>query len=486
MAKQRCLFGVALGLASIVTVDTSGSRPLLQMPVPCGQTWDVSTYNGHWPDADSIDMAERDDDGDNISEGEPVLASAAGTVIDVVTSPGGDHRVYLDHGNGWATHYIHIEEEPPLAIGQRVAQGEQIARTSNSGAVAMHIHYSQVTDHDPVSGGDAHRIQFNGANIQTHAGNSDSYGTWGSDDAERLTSLNCAGNSFMGWNQSGERYHLIYKPGTGEVKIVRMAADGAGVTTTWSGQWSRGWTHFIPYYQAGNGHPHAIVYKSSTGQVGFLRMDLWGNGVTDLSSGTWYGGWTHFVPFTIDGDPHFLAYDSLHGYANIDRINPLGNSTTTVYQGAWNKGRTSIVPFKMGPTQYLLLYKGGTGAVEINQLAKNGNTMTLTEVWSGSWSGGWTDLVPVSHEGGQYLLGYKAASGDAKIFKLKSGGQGVDTITAMDWTTPWTAFSPFTIDGKGHVLVYKAGTGEVKTLRLKAGGAGVLTVWDGSWTTGWT
>jgi hypothetical protein len=70
--------------------------------------------------------------------------------------------------------------------------------------------------------------------------------------------------------------------------------------------------------------------------------------------------------------------------------------------------------------------------------------------------------------------------------KLKSGGQGVDTISAMDWTMPWTAFSPFTIDGKGHVLVYKAGTGEVKTLRLKPGGAGVLTIWDGSWTTGWT
>jgi murein DD-endopeptidase MepM/ murein hydrolase activator NlpD len=109
MAKRRWLFGVALGLASIVpsivTVQTSGTRPLFQMPVPCGQTWDVSTYNGHWPDEDSIDMAERADDGDDISEGEPVLASAAGTVIDVVTSPGGDHRVYLDHGDGWATHW---------------------------------------------------------------------------------------------------------------------------------------------------------------------------------------------------------------------------------------------------------------------------------------------------------------------------------------------------------------------------------------------
>ena len=61
----------------------------------------------------------------------------------------------------------------------------------------MHLHYTQVRD------GDAVQIAFNGTLIDTHADNEDSYGTWGGDDAEELTSLNCPGNSFMGFNQNG-------------------------------------------------------------------------------------------------------------------------------------------------------------------------------------------------------------------------------------------------------------------------------------------
>jgi hypothetical protein len=476
---SRTHLGLAAALVVQAVAPHAASRPLFQMPVPCGQTWDASTYDGHWPDEDSIDIAERDDSGTNISEGEPILASYAGTVVKAFTTDGGDHRVVLDHGNGWETLYIHIEEVPPLAIGQKVAQGEQIGRASNSGAVAMHLHYTQRLNDD------AQRIQLNGVDIATHAGNLSSYDTWGTDDAEKLTSLNCAGNSFMGWNQGGDRYYQLYKPGSGETKIVRMDDDGAGVTTTWSDTWSRGWTHFMPYYQQGGNHPHAIVYKSSTGKVAFVRLDLWGAGVTNLANQTWWGGWNHFVPFVVDGVTHFIAYDSLHGYANIDRIHALGDNTTNVYKGAWDKGRTSLVPFVLGPTQYLLLYKGGTGEVEIDKIAKSGGDIAVTEVWSGTWSSGWTDLVAVAHEGSVYLLGYKADSGSAKLMKVKANGQGVSTTSSMSWTTPWTAFSPFSIGGDGHLLLYKAGTGEVKTLRLKPGGSGFDTIWVDSWTKGW-
>jgi len=479
MSTRRLLLAWVLSAAP-AQAHAAGTRPLFQMPFPCGQIWEASTYGNHWPDPDSIDLAERDDDGNNISEGEPVLASAAGTVANILTSGGGDHRVYLDHGDGWVTHYIHIEEEPPLAIGQHVAQGEVIARTSNSGAVAMHLHYTQLAD------GEAVRSKFNGTSIDTHAGNPESYGTWGTTNAEKRMSLNCGGNSFMGWSQSGERYYLLYKPGGGQTKIVRMNDGGAGITATWEGSWSRGWTHFIPYYLAGNGQAHAIVYKASTGKVSFNRMNLWGAGVTNLKNGTWWAGWTHFEPFTINGEPYFLAYDSVHGYANIDRINATGDGTTTVYQGTWGKGRTSLVFYKLGATQYLLLYKGGTGDVEINQLSGGGNNIALTQVWSGSWTSGWTHLVPMTHAGARYLVGYKAESGLAKIMKLEAGGQGIDIVSTMNWTTPWTAFSPLSFDGDGHLLLYKAGTGEVKTLKMQDGGAGFTTVWEGEWTTGWS
>ena len=44
----------------------------------------------------------------------------------------------------------------------------------------------------------------------------------------------------MGFNQNGMRYELLYKPGTGDAKIVRLDADGTGVTTTFAGLWSKG------------------------------------------------------------------------------------------------------------------------------------------------------------------------------------------------------------------------------------------------------
>jgi hypothetical protein len=489
-AARRGAFMLALLVTAVLAASpaaqASGPRPLFQMPFPCGQTWAASTYtddpdtpevDGHWPDEDSIDLGQWDD-GENISEGEPVLASAAGTVSQLITLGEGAYTVLLDHGGGWGTYYVHIETLPPLSVGDKVAQGEQIGRTFNSGADAMHLHYTQMRD------GNAVRIEFNGKAISTHAGNEASYNTWGSDDAEELTSLNCAGNSFMGFNQNGMRYQLLYKPGSGDAKIVRLDSDGTGVTTTYSDTWTKGWTHFTPFYLSG-GQQHAFIYKSSSGLVKFLRLNSQGSGITTLATGTWGKGWTHFVPFSIGGNPYYLAYNSLYGYANIDRVNPEGSGATTVYQDTWIAGRTEIVPFTQGPNQYLLLYEGGSGAAKIVKITGSGNNIGVTTVWSDTWTTGWTSLVPLKHNGTVRFLAYKAASGKVKFLKAKANGQGVETLGETTWTKPWTAFSPLLIDGDAHILAYKAHTGTVKVLKLNAAGSGTSTIWTGSWTHGW-
>ncbi|MGH9463549.1 MAG: hypothetical protein ACRD1X_20285, partial [Vicinamibacteria bacterium] len=57
------------------------ARPPFQLPFKCGQTWRASTYDGHYPDQDSLDLL-RFQGTTNISADEDVLASAAGTVIE--------------------------------------------------------------------------------------------------------------------------------------------------------------------------------------------------------------------------------------------------------------------------------------------------------------------------------------------------------------------------------------------------------------------
>lgn len=463
------------GLLVAPAAQAAGPRPMFQMPVACGQTWEASTYDGHWPDQDSIDLGEWDAQDNNISKGEPVLAAADGKVLDVFTSSGGDIRVYLDHGDGWVTHYIHLEQVPPLTKGQSVAQGEQIGRVGNSGTEEFHLHFTQLAD------GKAVRSAFNGSLINTGETNPSSWNTWG--NGEKLTSANCPMNSFVNVDQGGNRSLLYYKPGTGKVAIDALKADGKGVTPLWTGTWTKGWTHLTPFRLGGK--PHYIAYKSSTGKVDFDRVNPGGSGVTTIGSGTWSKGWTHFMPFTLGGNPYYVAYNSLYGGANVDRINAAGNGASTLWSGSWGQGWTHLAPFTLGGVQYFIAYKGGTGAVEIDKITGSGNSVSITEVWSGQWSKGWSHLVPVSHAGGVNLLRYKSTTGLASFDKINANGLGTQSLGTAAWTKSWTAFSPFAIDGTAHVLSYKIGSGLADVDKLNAAGTGVSTIWTDWWTTGW-
>ena len=62
-------------------------KPKFQMPFMYRQTWRASTYDGHAPDQDSIDLI-RFSGGKNVSLGEPVFASADGTVVEAHDTKG--------------------------------------------------------------------------------------------------------------------------------------------------------------------------------------------------------------------------------------------------------------------------------------------------------------------------------------------------------------------------------------------------------------
>ncbi|WP_434743936.1 M23 family metallopeptidase [Micromonospora sp. SH-82] len=154
---------LALGVVGILAAGavvlvprllSPGPRPLFQMPVACGETWQLGTYPGH----DDFDVDFFPTEGE--SWGRPVLASAAGTVTvagingslggrtpedpDGPRGRGGGYWVKIDHGGRWETQYLHLLEPPLVSEGQRVEQGEQIGRlgsTGNSGA--PHLHYEQ-------------------------------------------------------------------------------------------------------------------------------------------------------------------------------------------------------------------------------------------------------------------------------------------------------------------------------------------------------
>jgi hypothetical protein len=472
------------------SAETAGPMPLFQAPTPCGQVWDISTYKKHWNgDQDALDMAQRDTDGGNISEGEPALAAAAGTVKKVATENGGEHRVFLDHGGGWETAYVHLESLPPLTVGQHVAQGEMVGRISNSGiddagTEDMHLHYNQERD------GTLTRVSFNGQLVDTHAGDESSWGTYGDGDAEEITSHNCPGNSFVPFTQNGERYQLIYKPGyadrygSGPAKIVRLDGDGKGVTTTWAGYLGQRYTNLVPFTLGAN--TYLFTHQASTGKVRYFRMNLDGDGLTSLAAGTWWKGWTHVTPFVLGGKAYFLVYDSLHGYANIDRVANDGSGSTKIYGSTWTKGWTHFVPYELGPRQYVLLYKGGSGEAKVIELSGGGSSVSVATVWSGTWSTGWTHLVPVKHHGSVRLFAYRSTTGEVSYGQLRANGQGSQHLGSATWNGMWTAITPFAQDGAGALLIYSSPTGTVETRKLNAAGTGSSSLWIDGWTKGWS
>jgi hypothetical protein len=92
------------------------------------------------------DGTERAHQGIDLSAplGTPILATAAGRVVEVGQSRGvGGLVVKVDHGNGWVSSYFHIQEGGfKVRVGDTVQAGQQIALVGQTGnAKGPHVHF---------------------------------------------------------------------------------------------------------------------------------------------------------------------------------------------------------------------------------------------------------------------------------------------------------------------------------------------------------
>jgi murein DD-endopeptidase MepM/ murein hydrolase activator NlpD len=82
--------------------------------------------------------------------GAPVLATAAGTVVEAGWDGGFGIKIAIDHGNGYVTWYAH-NSAALVSIGQFVHKGQQIADLGSTGfATGPHVHYEVHVDGRPV------------------------------------------------------------------------------------------------------------------------------------------------------------------------------------------------------------------------------------------------------------------------------------------------------------------------------------------------
>lgn len=138
VAAGGLTFGAAAALLAVGPQHASAA-PNFQMPFKCGYTAVAATFPDHRP-PNSVDFQRAHIYGD------PVLATAAGTVTKVThTKPGQSYGKWIEikHGGGWTSRYAHLSVQS-VHKGQKVSMGTKIGEAGKTGgADGAHVHYEQ-------------------------------------------------------------------------------------------------------------------------------------------------------------------------------------------------------------------------------------------------------------------------------------------------------------------------------------------------------
>jgi murein DD-endopeptidase MepM/ murein hydrolase activator NlpD len=84
----------------------------------------------------------------------PITAAADGTVVDNRWDFYSGNLVSVSHDGGWSSHYRHLIRPSPVAVGQRVTQGQVIGNAGNTGvSQGDHLHFDLwcATKHDSTA-----------------------------------------------------------------------------------------------------------------------------------------------------------------------------------------------------------------------------------------------------------------------------------------------------------------------------------------------
>lgn len=83
--------------------------------------------------------------------GTPVTAPANGRVEKIANHPAAGRYIIIRHDNGYRTRYLHLSRQL-VSQGQRVAMGERIALSGNTGrSTGPHLHYEVIVNNSPVN-----------------------------------------------------------------------------------------------------------------------------------------------------------------------------------------------------------------------------------------------------------------------------------------------------------------------------------------------
>jgi murein DD-endopeptidase MepM/ murein hydrolase activator NlpD len=128
------------------------SRTLVSVPVRVPVTGDVDISSGFGVRMDPFLHLAAMHTGIDFrgNGGDPVHATAAGTVTAAGWSGGYGKMVEIDHGNGLSTRYGHLSKIE-VNVGDKVRLGQTVGRLGSTGrSTGPHVHYETRIDGDAV------------------------------------------------------------------------------------------------------------------------------------------------------------------------------------------------------------------------------------------------------------------------------------------------------------------------------------------------
>lgn len=149
-SPRLCIIAIVLTLLLLAPGSPASAappeetRPYLELPFPSGTSYKItcgySCYQHRGSMTYAVDFA--------IPEGDPIVAAAPGEVMAVTWEVGlpvslnlGDALiVYIDHGEGWFTRYVHLDGVT-VEVGDTVEMGDVIGYGGKTGASGDHLHF---------------------------------------------------------------------------------------------------------------------------------------------------------------------------------------------------------------------------------------------------------------------------------------------------------------------------------------------------------
>jgi hypothetical protein len=235
-----------------------------------------------------------------------------------------------------------------------------------------------------------------------------------------------------------------------QIDATTLTWQAPGKTSSWSGQWGTGWTHFNAFTM--NGRPHMIAYNQSTGLLHVDSLSL--NGATTRFAGQ-LNQRTHLMTFTLNNVPHYFGYNTHDGSVLFFAIK-LTQQPEMKWGGTWGTGWTHFVPFQKDNQPHFVAYNATTGRLHVDRVSPTlQGAIGILDV---QHQAGYENVVVYFLEGAWHIAGYNRENGMMHYHRLTADLKSISQswATPLDTNSKWTHVVLLESKGVPHLVALDA------------------------------